>query len=146
MVFRNKKAEKDYYIEKTYESGIVLTGNEIKSIREGRVNFTDSYARIINGELWLDNLHISAYDKGFNYDYNPKRRRKLLMHSYEIKRLDNKVKERGYTLVPLKLYINENGLAKIELALAKGKRSYEKRDKIKARDAERDLHRSVYKK
>jgi len=143
MVFRNKKAEKDYYIEKTYEAGIVLNGNEIKSIREGRVNFTDSYARIINGEIWLESLHISPYDKGFNYDYNPKRKRKLLMHSYEITRLDNKVKERGYTLIPLKLYINENGLAKIELALAKGKRSYEKRDKIKARDADRDLNRTI---
>jgi len=139
MEFKNKKAAKDYYIEKTYETGIVLTGNEIKSIREGRVNFTDSYARVKEGELWLESLHISPYEKGYNYDYNPKRSRKLLMHRYEINRLERKIVEKGYTLIPLSLFINENGLAKIILALAKGKRAYEKRDKIKARDAEREM-------
>jgi len=143
MEFKNKKAAKDYFIEKTYETGIVLTGNEIKSIREGRVNFTDSYARVKEGELWLESLHISPYDKGFNYDYNPKRPRKLLMHKYEIDRLESKVIEKGYTLIPLSLFINENGLAKIILGLAKGKRAYEKRDKIKARDAEREMDRAM---
>ncbi|MBN2018295.1 MAG: SsrA-binding protein SmpB [Candidatus Cloacimonetes bacterium] len=143
MEYRNKKARKDYYIEKTYETGIVLTGNEIKSIREGRVNFTDSFARIKEGELWLENLHISPYEKGFNYDYNPKRARKLLMHKYEIRRLEGKITEKGYTLVPLSLYINDKGLAKIVLALAKGRRSYEKRDKIKERDADREMDRAI---
>ncbi|MCD6329040.1 MAG: SsrA-binding protein SmpB [Candidatus Cloacimonetes bacterium] len=142
MEFKNKKAAKDYYIEKTYETGIVLTGNEIKSIREGRVNFTDSYARVKEGELWLENLHISPYDKGFNYDYNPKRPRKLLMHKYEINRLDSKIAEKGYTLIPLSLFINDSGFAKIIIGLAKGKRGYEKRDKIKARDAEREMDRA----
>jgi len=142
MEFKNKKAAKDYYIEKTYETGIVLTGNEIKSIREGRVNFTDSYARVKEGELWLENLHISPYDKGFNYDYNPKRPRKLLMHKYEINRLDSKIAEKGYTLIPLSLFINDSGFAKIIIGLAKGKRVYEKRDKIKARDAEREMDRA----
>ena len=143
MEYRNKKARKDYYIEKTYETGIVLTGNEIKSIREGRVNFTDSFARIKEGELWLENLHISPYEKGFNYDYNPKRARKLLMHKYEIRRLEGKITEKGYTLVPLSLFINDKGLAKIVLALAKGRRSYEKRDKIKERDADREMDRAI---
>jgi len=142
MEFKNKKAAKDYYIEKTYETGIVLTGNEIKSIREGRVNFTDSYAWVKEGELWLENLHISPYDKGFNYDYNPKRPRKLLMHKYEINRLDSKIAEKGYTLIPLSLFINDSGFAKIIIGLAKGKRVYEKRDKIKARDAEREMDRA----
>ena len=142
MEFKNKRAAKDYYIEKTFETGIVLTGNEIKSIREGRLNFTDSYARVKEGELWLESLHISPYDKGFNYDYNPKRPRKLLMHKYEINRLDSKIAEKGYTLIPLSLFINDNGLAKIIIGLAKGKRSYEKRDKIKARDAEREMDRA----
>ncbi len=142
MEYKNKKAAKDYYIEKTFETGIVLTGNEIKSIREGRVNFTDSYARVKEGELWLENLHISPYDKGFNYDYNPKRARKLLMHKYEINRLDTKIAEKGYTLIPLSLFINDNGLAKIIIGLAKGKHTYEKRDKIKARDAEREMDRT----
>lgn len=143
MEYKNRKASKDYYIEKTYETGIVLTGNEIKSIREGRVNFTDSYARIKDGELWLENLHISPYDKGFNYDYDPKRTRKLLMHKYEIYRLEGKITEKGYTLIPLSLYIDEKGLAKLTLALAKGKRAYEKRDKIKARDAAREMDRAM---
>ncbi len=142
MEFKNKRAAKDYYIEKTFETGIVLTGNEIKSIREGRLNFTDSYARVKEGELWLESLHISPYDKGFNYDYNPKRPRKLLMHKYEINRLDSKIAEKGYTLIPLSLFINDNGLAKIIIGLAKGKRTYEKRDKIKARDAEREMDRA----
>ncbi|MDP8242414.1 MAG: SsrA-binding protein SmpB [Candidatus Celaenobacter antarcticus] len=143
MEFKNKKAARDYYIEKTYEAGIVLTGNEIKSIREGRVNFTDSYARVKEGELWLENLHISPYDKGFNYGYNPKRPRKLLMHKYEIHRLENKTAEKGYTLIPVSLFINENGLAKIIIGLAKGRRAYEKRDKIKARDADREMDRAM---
>jgi len=139
--FKNKKAERNFHIIKTMEAGLALTGNEIKSIRAGKVNFIDSYATIKDGEAWLHSLHISPYDKGFYQEYNPRRLRKLLLHKHQIKRLLRKVKEKSYTLIPLRLYINEDGYAKIELALAKGKKKYEKRFKIQKREDEKHMEK-----
>ena len=141
MEIRNRKAKRDYQILKTLEVGIVLTGNEIKSIRAGKINFKDSYAAIKNGEVWLYNLHISPYIKGSYQDYGPTRIRKLLLNKHEINRLEKKIQERGFTLIPIRLYINERSLAKIELAIAKGKREYEKREKIRERDVQKEIKR-----
>jgi SsrA-binding protein len=144
MEIKNRKAERNYQILQTIEAGIVLTGNEIKSIRAGRVNFLDSYAKIQNGEVWLYNLHISLYNKGSFQEEKPDRKRKLLLKKREIERWSRQLEQRGFTLVPLKLYINENGLAKLELGLAKGRKKYEKREKIKERDMKREelqIHR-----
>ncbi|MBC8313759.1 MAG: SsrA-binding protein SmpB [Candidatus Cloacimonetes bacterium] len=139
MEYKNRKARRNYQIFKSLEVGIVLTGNEIKSIRTGKLNFKDSYAIIENEEVWLFNLHISPYDKGSYQDYSPDRKRKLLLKKNEISRLGRKVTEKGFTLIPIRLYINENGFAKIELGLAKGKKIYEKRDKIRERDIQKEM-------
>lgn len=138
---RNRKAKRDYQIFQKIEAGIVLTGNEIKSIRAGKVNFLDSYAMIENEEVWLHNLHISPYDKGSYQDYSPDRKRKLLLNKHEILRLERKVLERGFTIIPLRLYINKKGLAKIEISLAKGKKAYEKREKIREQDVQKEMKR-----
>ncbi|HBE44310.1 MAG TPA: SsrA-binding protein [Deltaproteobacteria bacterium] len=137
----NRKAYHDYHVEDTYEAGIVLTGTEIKSIRAGRVNLKESYARIRDGELFLINSHISPYDYGNIYNHEPKRTRKLLMHKREIHKLLGKVQDRGYTLVPLSIYLSKNNKAKVELALAKGKTLYDKRENIKRRDEKRIAER-----
>jgi SsrA-binding protein len=138
----NRKARHDYHIEETYEAGIVLTGTEVKSLRDGRGNLKDSYAMINNGEIFLYNMHISAYDQGNRFNHDPTRTRKLLMHKREILRLLGYVKEKGYAIVPLRVYINERGRVKVELALAKGKKLYDKRQDIAKRDAERELRRA----
>ncbi len=121
------------------EAGLALTGNEIKSIRDGKVNFIDSYASIKDGEAWLHSLHISPYKRGFYQEYNPRRSRKLLLHKHQIRRLLRKVREKSYTLVPVRLYINDQGLAKVEIALAKGKKKYEKRFKIKKHEDQKRM-------
>ena len=141
MEIRNRKAKRDYQILKTLEVGIVLTGNEIKSIRAGKVNFKDSYASIRNSEVWLYNMHVSLYNKGSYQHYSPTRTRKLLLNKHEISRLEKSIQEKGFTLIPLRLYINEKGLAKIELSLAKGKRAYEKREKIREQDVQKEMKR-----
>ena len=136
----NKKARTDYEILERMEAGIVLKGTEVKSLREGRVSFKDAFCRIKNGEVWLLNLHIAPYDhasKVFNHD--PERPRKLLLHKREIKRLIGKLQERGLTLIPTKIYFNERGIAKVELALARGKKKYDKREDIKRRELERRM-------
>ncbi|HHY13792.1 MAG TPA: SsrA-binding protein SmpB [Thermoanaerobacterales bacterium] len=138
----NRKARHDYHIEETFEAGIVLTGTEVKSLRDGRGNLKDSYAMIRNGELFLHNMHISAYDPGNRFNHDPTRTRKLLMHKREILRLHGFVKTRGYAIVPLRVYVNERGFVKIEIALAKGKKLYDKRHDIAKRDAERELRRA----
>lgn len=138
MEIKNRKAERNYQIFQKIEAGIVLTGNEIKSIRAGRVNFLDSYAKVEKGEVWLYNLHISPYTKGSFQEEKPDRKRKLLLNKREIDRWARQSEQRGFTLVPLRLYINERGLAKIELGLAKGKKKYEKRETIKERDMKRE--------
>lgn len=132
----NRKARHDFHIEETFEAGIALQGTEVKSLRLGRVNLRDSFARVEKGEVFLHGLHISPYEQGNRFNHDPLRVRKLLLHKREIRRLIGKTREEGYTLVPLKLYF-KNGKCKVELALAKGKKLYDKRDSIAKRDAER---------
>ncbi len=139
----NRKARHDYFILDSFECGIVLTGTEIKSVRAGNLNLKDSYASIENGELWLYGMHISPYDKGTYYNHEPERDRKLLLHRHEIIRLNSKVREKGLTLVPLSVYIKGGRRAKVELGLAKGRTTHDKRDMIADRDAKRDIARAV---
>ncbi|MBP2645928.1 MAG: smpB [Firmicutes bacterium] len=141
IVAENRKARHDYHIHENYETGIALTGTEVKSLRAGKANLKDSYARIDNGELMLHNMHISPYDPGNRFNHEPMRTRKLLMHRYEINKLIGKTKEKGYTLVPLKLYFTR-GKAKLELGLATGKKTYDKRQDIAERDAKREVARA----
>ncbi|GGK23681.1 SsrA-binding protein [Caldalkalibacillus thermarum] len=141
VVAQNKKARHDYYIEDTYEAGIVLTGTEIKSIRAGKVNLKDSFARIKNGEVFLMNMHVSPYEQGNRFNHDPLRTRKLLLHKREINKLIGLTKEKGYALIPLKIYL-KRGLAKIDLAVAKGKKLYDKREAMKKRDAQREIERA----
>mgnify|MGYP001044761972 FL=1 len=138
----NRKAYHDYHIQETFEAGIALKGSEIKSIREGKVNLSDAYARPENGELWLLNSHIAAYDAASYNTHEPLRPRKLLLHKKEIDGLTGEVTQRRLTLVPLKLYI-KNGIAKIELGVAKGKRLYDKREAIARRETEREVDRAL---
>ncbi len=140
VISTNRKARHDFRIEETYEAGIVLTGTEVKSIRNARVNLKDSYAKVEGGELFLYNMHVSPYDPGNRYNHEPLRTRKLLMHKSEIGRLAGKVKEKGYALIPLKVYFRE-GLVKIELGLARGKKKYDKRRDIAERDQKREMER-----
>ena len=142
VVTTNRKAFHDYHILETTEVGIVLVGTEIKSVREGRVNLKDCHARIDNGEMVLHGMHIGTYDHGNRYNHDPTRPRKLLLHKKEIWRLMSRVQERGLTLVPLKVYL-KRGRAKVELALAKGKKEYDKREAIARREAERDMARAL---
>jgi len=142
VVATNRKAYHDYFIEDTVEAGLVLTGSEIKSVREGRLNLRDSFARIANGEMWMCNVHISPYEHSGKTAPDPDRDRKLLLHKGEIRRLQSRMQTKGLTLVPLRIYLRD-GRAKVELALAKGKRQYDKRDAIAERDAERDMERSL---
>lgn len=142
ILAQNKKAAHDYFIEDTYEAGIVLTGTEIKSIRQGKANLQDSFARISNGEAWLINMHISPFEQGNRFNVDPTRTRKLLLHRTEIMKLLGQTKEKGYSLIPLKLYI-KNGFCKVLLGLAKGKKSYDKRESIAKRDAQREMERAL---
>jgi SsrA-binding protein len=139
-VTENRKARHDYFIEDTVEAGMVLTGTEVKSLRLGHANLKDSYAKITNGEVFAHQIHISAYPFAHYDNHDPLRPRKLLLHNHEIKRLYGKVNEKGYALVPLNIYFR-NGKAKLTLALAKGKRKYDKRESIRRRDEKRDLDR-----
>ena len=142
LVAQNKKAHHDYFIEETYECGIELLGTEVKSVRLGGVNLKDSYADVKNGEVFVRNMHISPYEKGNIFNRDPLRVRKLLMHKQEIRKLIGKTKETGYSLVPLKVYI-KGSLIKIELALVKGKKLYDKRQDIAERDAKRNIDRKI---
>jgi len=141
VVTQNRKARYNYFIEDTYEAGMVLLGTEVKSLRLGRVNLKDSYARVKKGEVFVYQMHIGAYPFAHYGNHDPLRIRKLLLHKREIKRLYGKLNEKGYSLIPLKLYF-QNGKAKLTLGLAKGKRKYDKRESIRSRDQERDLERS----
>ena len=143
LVDNNKKAYHDYFIEETYEAGIVLTGTEIKSVRQGKVSIKESYAKIENGEMFLYGMNISPYEQGNRYNVEPLRPRKLLLHKQEIRKLIGYTTIKGLTLVPLKMYINEEGRAKVELAVARGKKNYDKRDDIAKRDAKRDMDRKL---
>jgi SsrA-binding protein len=142
VVAKNRKAGRDYFLEDRREAGLVLKGTEIKSIRAGRVNLSDGYVQPRDGELWLLNVHIAPYDPAGRYGHEARRPRKLLLHRREIDRLISRVVERGYTIVPVRLYLKE-GLAKVEIALARGKRKYDKRQTIKERQARRDIDRAL---
>ena len=139
---QNKKASHDYHILDTIEAGIVLTGTEIKSIRAARINLKDGFAQIKNGEAWLMNVHISLYDQGNQFNHDPLRNRKLLLHKKQINQLAGEISKKGVTLVPLKVYI-KNGFAKVLLGLAQGKHDYDKRESIKKRDQEREIRRTL---
>ncbi|WP_026895300.1 SsrA-binding protein SmpB [Clostridiisalibacter paucivorans] len=136
IVARNKKARHSYFIEDTIETGVVLAGTEVKSIRQGKVNIKDSYAMVEKGEIFIYNMHISPYEKGNIYNKDPLRKRKLLLHKREINKLIGYITQQGYSLIPLSIYINKRGLVKIDLSIAKGKKLYDKRESIAKRDAE----------
>ncbi|MFK2825434.1 SsrA-binding protein SmpB [Bacillus sp. B190/17] len=141
VVAQNKKAHHDFFIEETYEAGIVLQGTEIKSIRAGRVNLKDAFARIYKGELFVYNMHISQYEQGNRYNHEPLRTRKLLLHRKQIDKLIGETKEAGYSIVPLKMYLKD-GYAKLLIGLAKGKKKYDKREDLKKKEAKRDIERA----
>ncbi len=143
LSIKNRKASHDYFFIMELEAGMLLKGTEIKSIRQGKVNFKDSYARITDNEVWLYNLHISPYDKGNFFNHEAERKRKLLLNKIEIKKLNRKIDEQGLTLVPKEIYINEKGLAKIIIALAKGKHTYDKRESLQEKDQKRDMERKM---
>ena len=134
---KNRKAEYEYHLLSTFTAGIVLTGTEIKSIRAGKVNLTDSYCSFINGELWAHNIHISEYANGSYNNHEPKRDRKLLLNKKELKKIQSKLNDRGMTIIPTRMWINENGYAKLDIALARGKKMFDKRDSIKDKDQRR---------
>lgn len=142
VVATNRKARHDYNIVETVEAGLVLWGTEVKSLREGRASLTDGYAFIDGGEAWLDAVHIPEYGQGNWTNHTPRRKRKLLMHKQEILKLSSKVKEGGYTLIPLSLYFSD-GKAKVELALAKGKKEYDKRQTLRERQDKREADRAI---
>jgi len=137
----NRRARYDYFVEDEYEAGIILTGTEVKSLRLGKANIKDSYARVVDNEVFVYQLHIGPYPFAYYGNHEPLRTRKLLLHKQEIKRLYRKVNEKGHTLVPLKLYF-KGGKVKLSIALVKGKRQYDKREAIKSRDEKRDLDRA----
>ena len=142
LIAHNRKARHDYEILDTYEAGIELRGTEVKSLRQGGANLKDGYARPENGELFLHNIHISEYTQANRFNHDPVRKRKLLLHKHEINRLRGRVEEKGFTLIPLKLYFKK-GKAKVELAVARGKREYDRRRDIAHRDAQREMERTL---
>ncbi len=138
---RNKRVEFEFKLLNTFEAGLVLTGTEVKSLREGHANLNDAYCYLKQGELFIKNMFISEYDLGTYNNHDPRRPRKLLLNKGELSKLQKKVKEKGFTIVPIRLYFSERGLAKIEIALAQGKKSFDKRNSIKEKDNKRDLDR-----
>jgi SsrA-binding protein len=142
LICNNKKAYHDYFIEEKFEAGMVLQGTEVKSLRLGKANLNDSFALVKNGEAFLHNLHISPYDFGNRQNHDPERMRKLLLHKKEITKLFGKVREQGYSLVPLRLYFKD-GLVKVEMGLAKGKKLYDKREDMKKKDMSRDMAQAM---
>jgi len=140
LICLNKKARHNYFIEDTYEAGLSLLGTEVKSLREGRANIGDSYAKIKNGEVFLVDVHISPYSFGNRFNHDPLRPRKLLLHKREIRRLIGKVQEKGFSLIPLRLYFSD-GKAKVALGLGKGKKLFDKRETLKRKTMERDMER-----
>jgi len=142
IIAKNKKAKHDYFVEERLEAGLVLQGTEVKSCREGRINFKDAYCDFLNGELYVLQMHISPYPHAGVFNHEPERPRKLLLHKRELKRLLGKIKEKGLTLVPLALYLKGNRI-KLEIGLARGKKLYDKRESIKQRDTERQLRAAV---
>jgi SsrA-binding protein len=143
MEIKNRHAYFEYFFDDKYVAGIVLTGTEVKSLREGKANFNDSYCIFHKGELWIRSLHISEYSHGTINNHDPVRERKLLLNKRELKKLQAKIKEKGYSIIPLRLYFNEKNLVKLEIGLGKGKKLHDKRETIKQRDTDRELKRYV---
>ena len=143
LVANNKKGRHDYFIEETYEAGIVLTGTEIKSVRQGKVSIKESYAKVENGELILYGMNISPYEQGNRFNAEPLRPRKLLLHKQEIRKLIGYTTQKGLTIVPLTMYINKEGLAKLDIGIARGKKNYDKREDIAKRDANRRMQQAI---
>ncbi len=141
MEIKNRSAYFEYYIDDKFTAGIMLTGTEVKSLRSGKASFNDSYCLFNNGELWLKSFHIAEYVFGTVNNHDPLRERKLLLSKRELKRLENNLKDKGYTIIPLRLFFNEKNLAKLEIGLAKGKKLHDKRESIKQRDTEREIKR-----
>ncbi len=143
LIASNKKAYHDFFIEETFETGIELTGTEVKSLRENRASLRESFATIRDGEVWLHGVHIAPYSHGNRANVEPDRKRKLLLHKKEIRYLIGKTKERGFTLIPLKFYFSPSNKVKVELGLARGKKLYDKRDAVAERDQKRDVERAL---
>lgn len=141
MEIKNKKASFEYFLLEVFSAGIVLTGTEIKSIRTGKASLKESYCAFTGDELFVRNMHISPYEYGTYNNHEPKRERKLLLTARELRKLKGKLEEKGLTLIPTRLYINESGLAKLEIALAKGKKLYDKRNTLKQKDQQREIDR-----
>jgi len=142
IIAKNRKATHEYFIEETFEAGVVLSGTEVKSIRQGKVNIKESFASIDKGEAYINGMHISPYEQGNIYNKDPLRKRKLLLHKREIRKLIGYTSQQGYSLVPLKVYL-KNGLVKIEISIAKGKKLYDKRHDIAKRDAQRRIQKHM---
>jgi len=138
----NRRARHEYTIHETLEAGLVLQGTEVKSLREGRANLSDAYARVMNGEVFIIGMHVSIYEMGSYSNHDPVRNRKCLLHAREITKLKSRIEKEGFTLVPLKIYFNEKGIAKVELGICKGKKLHDKRDDIKDREVKRELDRA----
>ena len=145
LVANNKKARHDFFIEDTYEAGMVLTGTEIKSVRMGKVSIKESYARLRNGEVFIIGMNISPYEQGNIFNVDPLRERKLLLNRREINKIEGQITTKGNTFVPLKVYINEAGLAKMDIGIAQGKKNYDKRADIAKRDADRRMQKAIRK-
>ena len=140
----NRQALHEYFIDAKYEAGMILVGTEVKSLRDGKASFNDSYCIIDHGEVWLKSLHIAPYSHGTVNNHDPLRDRKLLLQKREIKKIEAKLKERGYTIIPLKIFFNPKGLAKIEIGLARGKKLYDKRETLKKKEAAREMQRASH--
>jgi SsrA-binding protein len=138
---RNRSAYHDYFIEDKYDAGMVLTGTEVKSLRDGRASFNDSYCYFHKGELWIKSLHITEYSHGTTNNHDPLRERKLLLQKRELRKLEGKIKDKGFSIVPLRIFFSEKGLVKMEIGLGKGKKQYDKRESIKQKDTEREMKR-----
>jgi len=140
---RNRSAYHEFFIDTKYVAGIALTGTEVKSLREGKASFNDSFCVIHQGEMWLRSLHIAPYSHGTANNHDPLRERKLLLQKREIKKIESKLKEKGYTVVPLRIFLNEKNLVKVEFGLAKGKKLHDKRESIRQKDVEREMKRQL---
>jgi len=143
MEIKNRSAFHEYFFDNKYVAGVVLTGTEVKSLREGKASFNDSYCIIHKGEMWLKSLHIAEYSHGTTNNHDPIRDRKLLLQKREISKIEGKLKEKGYTLIPLRIFFNEKNLIKVDIGLGKGKKLHDKRETIKKRDVEREMKRFI---
>jgi SsrA-binding protein len=143
MEIKNRSAYFEYYVDDKFTAGLLLLGTEVKSLRAGKASFNDSYCIFQNGELWIRSLHIAEYSHGTFNNHDPLRERKLLLNRRELKKLESRIKEKGYTVIPLRLFLNEKNLVKLEIGLAKGKKLHDKRETIKQRDTEREMKRYI---